>query len=444
MNGKLTAIVIMLMLGTATSAQENCFGIIAGRKATADGSVLFGHNEDDGGELMLNVNVCPGKGKRAGMIWAELPGMSVADAFMNEYGVCIASDNCPSKEDRKDFTNGGILFGIRMDAAKYAHSAREAVHIIGRNVEKYGYIASGRSYLVADSMEGWVVSLVQGRHWVAQRVPDDKVMCIPNYYVISEVNLADTVNFLGSADIGEYARERGWYTESKDGKFNFRLSYSSQSSLERSSNRNRHSAALAFFTGGKYDYDVMTADFCVTPEKKVTVQDIIDVLSNHSDAKSGKHPANICTDVTVVSTIFQLRPFMPEEIGCVMWFAPGHPCSEVFVPWYLGMTEAPKGFTRFKTFEEAENKHFSDAKNLRKRYPDAICWKFVDRWNLLSSNYDELSPSRQIEKSERQKELFLKQAEFEATATKLLNRNPERCSKALNSYTSGIYRKILR
>ena len=34
---------------------ENCFAIIAGKGTTVDGSVLFGHNEDDSGEQMLNV-----------------------------------------------------------------------------------------------------------------------------------------------------------------------------------------------------------------------------------------------------------------------------------------------------------------------------------------------------------------------------------------------------
>ncbi|MBQ2483169.1 MAG: hypothetical protein II511_05580, partial [Bacteroidales bacterium] len=38
---------------------ENCFAIIAGKATTVDGSVLFGHNEDDSGEQMLNVYIAP-------------------------------------------------------------------------------------------------------------------------------------------------------------------------------------------------------------------------------------------------------------------------------------------------------------------------------------------------------------------------------------------------
>ena len=98
---------------------------------------------------------------------------------------------------------------MRINVAKYARSAREAVKIIGEAVEQFGYKGSGRTYSVADPEEGWIVSVVKGRHWVAQRVPDDKVMAIPNYYTITKVDLEDTENFMGSKDIVDYAISRG-------------------------------------------------------------------------------------------------------------------------------------------------------------------------------------------------------------------------------------------
>ena len=92
--------------------------------------------------------------------------------------------------------------------------------------------------------------------------------------------------------------------------------------------------------------------------------------------------------LTILSTIFQLRPWLGFDTGCVMWNAMGHPCSEVYVPWYAGMTEAPKGMGRFKTAQEAEQKHMSDAKNLRKRYPSHFYWKYVDGWSIEASQSD--------------------------------------------------------
>lgn len=419
---------------------ENCFGIIAGRLATKDGSVILGHNEDDGGEQMLNMNISPGDPQKgiAKFIWAEFPGMEVADAFMNEYGVSVASDNCKSREDREDYTDGGILFNIRMDVAKYAKTAREAVSIIGKNVEKYGYRSSGRSYLVADTKEGWVVSLVQGRHWVAQRVPDDKVMSIPNYYVIGEVDLDDTENFAGSKDVITYAIERGWYDPAKDGKFNFRRAYASDATMTRASNLNRHSRVIASFTGGKYNYDVKTVDFAVTPDRKVGVQDIINALNIHMEpAADGTEQACVCTNVTILSVVCHMRGWMPKETGCLMWACPGRPCTHPYVPWHLGMTQSPKGWMRYATWQEAEKNHFTDGKDKPQRFPKAAYWKYVNKMNDLGK-HQEKNGAYRAELQKKQEKLFEIQKAFEK---KIEGLSGEKLSKALNAHTASLVKK---
>lgn len=193
---------------TYSHENENCFSIIAGRLATADGSVLFAHNEDDGGRQMLNVYNVPAD-PAAGTLaykWIEFPGMKTADSFMNECGVCICSDNCGSREDCEP---GEWLYEIRTSVARYAKTAREGVDIIGRAIEEHGYQDAGRSYMIADPDEGWIVSVVKGHHWAAMRVPDDKVLLIPNYHVIDRVDLSDRENFAGSPDLVEYAVGRG-------------------------------------------------------------------------------------------------------------------------------------------------------------------------------------------------------------------------------------------
>ena len=41
--------------------------------------------------------------------------------------------------------------------------------------------------------------------WVAQRVPDDHITAVANQFVITSVNLDDTVNFIASANIFDVA-----------------------------------------------------------------------------------------------------------------------------------------------------------------------------------------------------------------------------------------------
>ena len=402
----LLSIAILTGCLTFVAAQDyNCFSVIAGRQATVDGSVLMAHNEDDSGEQMLNIYVAPATDRSLRYIWCEFPGMEVSDVFMNQFGVYVASNGCPSREDKGEILGEGVLYEIRVSVAKYARTAREAVAIIGSMVETFGYKGSGRSYIVADPTEGWVISVVKGRHWVAQRVPDDKVMTIPNYYVIGAVDLDDENNFAGSDDLVEYAISRGWYDPAKDGEFSFAEAYASRESLASANNRIRHREAWTYFFGSERH-----GEFASVPRKKVSLRDMMNVLSLHETVDAEGHLVNsICNDRTVLSSIFQLRPWIEFDTGCVMWNAMGHPCCQTFVPWYAGITEAPAGLGRFKTVQEAEKKHFSDAKDKRKNYPNHFYWKYVDGWDVTH------------DPSAEQREILKERKEFEKASKKDYN-----------------------
>jgi len=188
----------LISLGRETLPSDyNCFTVLVGKNASVDGTVLYGHNDDDGFQL-VNTYVEPRKNYAQGaeqtlqyggripqvptthkFLWLEVPGMEVADGFMNEYGVCIGSNFCGSREDRLDISHGGILYDLRLIMAQRAKTAREAVRIAGRLIEEFGYRGSGRSYCISDREEAWVLAAVKGKRWAAARVPDDEVMVLP-------------------------------------------------------------------------------------------------------------------------------------------------------------------------------------------------------------------------------------------------------------------------
>ena len=147
---KVFTLAFLLLAGLWCGAQnDNCFGIIVGKNASATGEVILGHNEDDGGEQMLNLYAGPE------YIWAEFPGMEVADAFMNRYGVAIASDNCPSRSTDENFFDGGVCYEVRVAVARNAKSAREAVDIIGRLVQG---LRTGERWNIRLNEEGdWIL-----------------------------------------------------------------------------------------------------------------------------------------------------------------------------------------------------------------------------------------------------------------------------------------------
>lgn len=461
---KFAALYLLLLFSAAVFAQNqdylNCFGLIAGRNATADGSVLLAHNEDDSGEQMLNIYNVPKNTINSNnkYLWVEFPGMEVADAFLNEYGVAVASDGCNSREDRQDYTDGGVLYEVRTLVAQQARSARHAAELIGKMVEEKGYRGSGRTYVVADCNEGWVVAVVRGRHWLAQRVPDDKVMAIPNYYCIGEVDLADTANFMGSPDIISYAVERGWYNPQTDGKFLFKKAYSHPNYYNYDRNYVRHISALNHLTGETYGTDPSEYPFAVTPNRKIEIEDMIQILTSHGEnveqkidhRNNPKHPVCICTDVTITSTIFQLRNWLPVEVGAVMWATAASPCANVYVPWYSGMTQSPEGFTRFSDPAEAIEKHMSDSKEKRKNYPDAIAWKFVDQWHWVLEDYDGRIGGVQQKNAPFQQKLFKEQGKFEKSLKKYWNPKtlevlkPAQLQEALNEYTAEAYKEYYK
>lgn len=339
-----------------------CFGIIAGRNATTDGYVYLGHNEDQWGEQMLNIYNVPANENRCACLWFEFPGQKAGDSFVNQYGVAISSDQCLSREDSAE---GALVYEIRTTAIQKARSAREAVHIIGGLVETYGYGDSGRSYLVADQQEGWICAVVKGRHWVAQRVPDDHIATIPNYYTIGRIKLKDTLNFLGSKDIIKYARKRGWYRPLRDGAFNFRLAYADPSTLKDVHNLKRHRIAQEFFFGNAILGD--KTEFSRKPVRKFHRKDLSRLLT--------VQPIN--NKNTVLTTIFTLNPAFPPESGAVIWV--GYPGQDAASQsqWTL-YTRAPESCHRYATADEAMQKHFSDTGRYRERWPEHFYWHYLD------------------------------------------------------------------
>lgn len=357
---KLLKALPLLLLTLSASAQPfDCFGVIAGKNATADGVVYLAHNEDQNGFRMLNIyNVAANK-KHGAYLWFEWPGVRNGDNYLNEYGVFLTSDRCNSREDK---ATGKILYDVRNSIGPKAKTAREAVKMIGKLVEKYGYDDSGRSYLVADANEGWVCSVVKGKHWIAHRVPDDEVMTIPNYYVIGEIDLKDKDNWMGGKDVVKYAIQRGWYNPERDGKFNFRKVYSSSKSYNTPRNSNRHKLAQETLIG-----DALLGDdvvFSRKPKEKVTREALTQLLCTPP----------IYNANTVLSTVAVLYPGK----DAVVWTGfPGMKAEEHFK--LTVFDPVPANYHRYATPEEAAKNHFTEVKGLREKWPAHFYWNYFKK-----------------------------------------------------------------
>lgn len=197
-----------------------CTTVIVGRLASTTGRVILGHNEDSGGRCMHQQFWVPGGSHSAGEFvegepgrarvpqapvtlgtyWSNMlapaPGSSFDQGMANDAGVVMCSNSGGDSYDghlsdeEVGLFEGGIGFLLRRCVMERAHTAREAVEIAGELISKYGYWSPARNYSFADTQEAWVLNVVKGKHFVAHRVPDDKVVLISNYLAVRVVDFS--------------------------------------------------------------------------------------------------------------------------------------------------------------------------------------------------------------------------------------------------------------
>jgi dipeptidase len=485
-------IFILFLISNAQAEESsynpyNCFSVIVGKGASLDGSVLLAHNEDNYTHFLVDYHRVPRKKHKLGTtirlstgaiipqvaetysyVWVEMPMLYFSDTVFNEWGVTISSNRCASKEENPVLTQGGIKHRLRLLMAERAKTAREAVLVAGKLIDQLGYASSGRTYVIADTEEGWMLSVVNGKRWIAQRVPDDKVAVIPNYYTIGNINLKDKANFLGSQDIIEYAIKQGWYNPEQDGPFHFAKAYSKYASRNSLSNVMRMWRGVKLLAheslgiSNEYDTDFMFP-FAFPPSKKLGIKDLLTVLRDHYQGTKydntqeyligDPHKVNgfpICAIGNNLSYVAQLRNDLPTEIGAVLWLSQQRPDVQAYVPWYSGIEEIPNGLSS-GNHEKSLAQHIPVPGKtyshllykLSQKYPKHAYLFFSKLSQQLANNFT--SQFQQIRKKmhDFENQLIANQSEFERQAINLYKKNPNQALKLLTGYSADSTEKVI-
>lgn len=448
---------VLLMLGLASPGWA-CDAVIVGRAASADGAVLVGHNEENALDRVLEFHKIPRQQPPAGSVvrmqlggqieevpetaaflWSENPGLRFSDGYLNEWGVAVVSIQCLTREDSYEtlvasgeIREGGIGYMLRRLVAQRAKTAREGMELIGRLVERFGYVDSGRTYAVADPNEAWVVEVVRGRRWVAQRVPDDKVVVLPARHVIGEVDLADRENFRASPDLISYAVSRGWFHPGRGEAFSFRQVYQT---ADRTAPDGRHFRGQEIVTGRAGQWPPREPlPFAVTPHKKLSVEDVIAFLRD----KDGIAPLFNAT--TQEGAVFQLRTGMPREIGCVYWRTTGRPDLSVLTPWYVGVTATPEPYGRQvepSTLLSLVH-HLQPPAGTFEPDPRRAWWKFKTLVKRVDEDYANRSGQVRAAWSDLEQRLLRRQAALEAEAARIWQKDPDAARAHLTRYCAEV------
>ncbi|MCE5192846.1 MAG: C69 family dipeptidase [Candidatus Cryosericum sp.] len=354
----------------------DCTTIVVGRAASQSGHILVGHNEDDAHRLAIRHHIIkPGEHPgalrmRDGALlyreshtllelpvsentlaydWTEMVGQDFGDSFLNSEGVSICCDSAAgTREQQAELVRGGIGHLLPQLVAEQAHSARDAVLQAGHLIETYGY-CDARIITIADYREAWILQIPGGHQWLAERVPDDGVVVLPNYLISRQINTHDTEHFLGSLDLKEHAVQRGWYNPSGMEPFDFKKAYGPPEINTSSLSTSRQQTGLFLLTGQEFPLndlpfscvpqrrvslaDVMASLRCFTPHGHSIRQALETVGSFHKNvAQTAMRPISVWT--TQESSVTELRDPISGPQSVTVWRASGMPDELPYTPWY--------------------------------------------------------------------------------------------------------------
>ena len=396
MNRKYLTLPLAALAATCGFNALACTNLIAGKKASADGSVMVTYAADSHSLYgMLNHTAAadhkPGEmrqvvdwdsGKHLGEIPQPAHTYNVV-GNINEHQVAIGESTWGGREELVDTTGQamidyGSLIQIALERSK---TAREAIKEMTSLVEKYGYASSGESFSIADKNEVWVLELIgkgaeKGAVWIAVRIPDDAISGHANEPRIRKVNLKDKENVMYSKDMISFARKRGYFS-GKDEDFSFADAYAEHPADTRRGCDGRVWSYFRRFkpeTDSYYTWVVGESDepmpLYIVPDRKVSLAEMQESMRDHFegtplemtsdigagpnhvpyrwrpmdfevDGKTYCNERAIATQQTGWSFVSQSRDWLPDPVGGVLWFGTDDTNTTVYMPFYCAMTEVP-------------------------------------------------------------------------------------------------------
>ncbi len=388
---------LLVVLAFCVQAGMACTNFIVGKKASADGSVFISYSADSYGMSGFVAHFPAGvhaagtmrdvyewdSGRFLGTI-PEAPVTYNVLGNINEHQVAIAETTFGGRPELVD-TTGIIDYGsLIYIALQRSKTAREAIEVMTSLVAEYGYYSSGESFSIADPNEAWILEMVgkggveKGAVWVAIRIPDDCISAHANQARIRKFDMRDKENVLYSRDVVSFARKMGYYS-GRDADFDFAAAYCP---ADFGGLRWCDARAWSFFNmfadadmsqylawaSGDVTAEPMPLYF--KPKAPLTLQDVqrgmrdhyegtpFDItndlgagpysmpyrpspLSFEVDGKEYFNERPISTFQTAFTFVAQLRDYLPNAIGGVMWFGTDDANMVVYTPVYCSATAVP-------------------------------------------------------------------------------------------------------
>lgn len=422
-----------------------CTTILVGSGASYDGSTMIARNDDDGAghftakkfvviqpqeqqriyrSVLSHVEIeLPENPMRITAVPNALEGKGIwAASGVNEKNVAMTATETitsnprvlgadplvtyqPAAEGRQERAGGIGEEDMVYLVLPYIHSAREGVKRLGGLLEQYGtYEMNGIAF--QDVREIWWLETIGGHHWIAKRVPDDVYVVMPNQFGMDAFDLEDALteqkNHMCSPDLGDFIR-KNHLNLSMDGALRPREAFGSHEDADHVYNTPRAwfihrylNPKAKVWDGPGADYTPVSDDlpWCMTPERKLTVEDIKYALSSHyqgtpydpygngSPAEKGAfRPVGVNRNAFL--SVIQLRPDQPEESCAIQWIAFASNVFNALAPFYANVSRTPEYLAN--TAKEVSTDNFYWSSRLLAAMADASYGKslfHIERYQL--------------------------------------------------------------
>lgn len=440
---------------------SECTTIIIGQEQTADGSMIVARSEDWDAMEAKNYEIFEGtdNGPREFVakdspFRCELPEKALGYSALSPYnlhghwgsagfntaGVGMSATESIFSSDEilkhDPLVENGVaensVFNITLP---YVRTAREGVERLGMLIEKYG-IAEGFGIGFVDSKEIWYLETACGHRWLACRMPKDQYFVTGNQSRFRTYDPNDKENYLASADLIEFAEKHGLYNPAQ-GAFDFHEAYARDIKLDTTYNYPRVWGLQQFFSPEiKNDVTKNTFPVFAKAAHKVTLTELRTAFRFHYDNTEhdpylNSNPKEPYRPVSIFRTtqthLLQVRPELPQAIGCVNYVAMGMADLGVFLPLYQGITSYPEAYT--KGNGESSN--------------DSAYWKFRKIMVLGMTNYNKYAPVIKEAYAKFEAETDQRQREMEEEYLRIYKTQPLHAQDLLQAFSDKILNSAL-
>ena len=379
----------------------SCTTVLVGKKASNDGSTMIARTDDGDFDVKKTIVVKPADQPRKykskiSHVEIELPddpmrytsspsvdtkegiwaatginaanvGMTATETITSNPRVLAADPLLEVKKGRgrtENKANGGIgEEDFVVLVLPYIKTAREGVERLASLLEKYGtYESNGIAF--NDENEIWWMETIGGHHWIASKVPDDRVVVNPNQFGEDSFDMKDALGkqkaHMCSKDLKEFIEKND--LDLNQGKNNDpRDIFGSHADMDHIYNTPRAWFMGRYLASKSHTWDGPDAEFTpesdhlpwsLVPDRKVAVEDVQYLLSGHYqgtpyDPYTGRDTGmrgmyrSIGINRTGVTSICQIRPDVPEEIKGVEWICYGSTPFACWVPVYTNVDSLP-------------------------------------------------------------------------------------------------------